>query len=233
MGIEYKVVKGHCPSCKGERNAKIVASHKTTWSDDDAPIGGSIDYRVLQCNGCDTVYFQEYELFSEDVKYSYDFEGKTVSELIPTIKYWPSPFKRERPEWLDSIDDSVLHDLLKEVYTALDNQLNVLAAIGLRTAFDRSSEKLSIDPSLSFIKKLEELEKRKLIGEPELKALSVLTNAGSAAAHRAWKPSNQVLDTLMNIIEQFLHHQFILKKKIKKLEKGIPKRKKSARKTSK
>jgi hypothetical protein len=44
--------------------------------------------------------------------------------------------------------DPDLGGLLTEMYAALNNDLRVLAAIGARTAFDRSSELLGVDASL-------------------------------------------------------------------------------------
>ncbi len=226
MNEQSKEVKGHCPLCNSERNALIVASFETHWSDADSPVEDSNEYRILKCKGCDTPYFQEYFTCSEEVDYSYDREGNTNVTYIPTIKYWPSPIKRDRPNWLTdiSVTDSVLYNLLSEVYTALDNDLNVLAAIGIRTAFDRASELLKIDTNLSFNDKLKELLNRSSIGQTEKEALDTLTDAGNAAAHRAWKPTIKELDTLMFIIEQFIYYRFLLNDEIKPLRSKIPQR---------
>jgi hypothetical protein len=87
-----------------------------------------------------------------------------------------------------------LEDLLTSVYTALDNDLRVLAAIGLRTAFDRASELLSVDPEKTFADKLSQLMANGDIGSTEKESLDVLTDAGGAAAHRGWKPNPKQLD---------------------------------------
>ena len=58
------------------------------------------------------------------------------------------------------------------------------AAIGARTAFDRATEKLGIEPSLTFAEKLEKAKSDGLVGTNERNALEVMISAGSAAAHR-------------------------------------------------
>jgi hypothetical protein len=59
------------------------------------------------------------------------------------------------------------HKLFDDVYIALNNDLGVLAAIGMRTVFDSASELLSIDPNLSLEKKLNALESQGKIGKDE------------------------------------------------------------------
>jgi Domain of unknown function (DUF4145) len=67
----------------------------------------------------------------------------------------------------------------------------VLAAIGLRTAFDRASELLGIDPNKTFAGKLSQLVVDGHIGSTEKASLDVLTDAGGAAAHRGWKTQSK------------------------------------------
>lgn len=60
------------------------------------------------------------------------------------------------------------------------------------------------------------------IGQDQKETLSVLTDAGSTAAHRAWKPSPEELDTMLAIIEVFFFHSFVLPSHGMKLKKGVP-----------
>jgi hypothetical protein len=106
----------------------------------------------------------------------------------PTITYWPAPSKRKRPSWTNElIEDWDLYKLVLETYTALDNDAPVLAAMGLRTVFDRTSEKLGVDAAFGFAEKLDLLLKMGKIGQSEKGTLEVLTDAGGAAAHRRTK----------------------------------------------
>lgn len=111
---------------------------------------------------------------------------------------------------------------MKSVYVALDNDLGVLAAIGVRTAFDRATELLGVDPALPFKQKLDELVNIGKSGAEERKILEVATNAGSAAAHRAWKPTAKELETLMVTIEHFIYRNLLLPKRAQELETKVP-----------
>lgn len=216
-----EIIKVNCPQCGGERNAAIVASHCDDWG--NHMISGTTDYRVLKCCGCDFIFFQKDAINSEDLDYSYHpVTGETECEAIHTIHYWPALTKRRKPDWHLSNYDYQLGALFEDVYTALDNELSVLAAIGIRTVFDRASELLHIDPAITFKEKLDALLSQGKIGKDEQDALNVLIDAGSAAAHRGWKPTLKQLDTMMSIVESFLYRNFILGESTKTLKSHIP-----------
>src|SRR5205807_162067 len=110
---------------------------------------GHDTYRILKCAGCERIYFQIEKQFSEDMEIEFDQTGKEVAVIPSSFSYWPAPTKRLRPDWLNGLNfiDPRLHDLLHQTYTALDNDLGVFAAIGLRTSIDCGSELLKIDPA--------------------------------------------------------------------------------------
>jgi hypothetical protein len=113
---------------------------------------------------------------------------------------------------------------LSETYNALDVDARVLSAIGARTIFDRVSELLEIDPALTFQEKLNQLQSKGHISASERTHLDILTDAGSAAAHRGWKPTALQLDTVMKIVETFIHRKFVLETEVKQLKSQIPPR---------
>ncbi len=156
------------------------------------------------------MYFQTDTLFSENSYHQ--------------VEYWPAPSKRKQPTWSFELKgvDRDLNSLFDDIYVALNNDLRVLSAIGIRTVFDRASELLGVDPTLTFPKKLAELVKLGKIGESERNTLDILTDAGSAAAHRGWKPKPKELDTMMSIIEAFLYRAFVLDEEAKILKKTVP-----------
>src|SRR5207302_10452998 len=116
------------------------------------------------------------------------------------------------------------------VYSALEHDLSVLAAIGIRTVFDRASELLGIAPSRTFGEKLSGLVDLGKIGVEQRETLAILTDAGSAAAHRGWRPSSEELDTMMTVIEMFLHNAFVIGDAVTKLKARVPEKSRTARK---
>ncbi|WP_186123667.1 DUF4145 domain-containing protein [Burkholderia gladioli] len=224
MSTAEKITKGHCPECGPGKNADIVAAYKHKWEDDDHAIWGTISYHILKCRGCDSIYFQRAEVCSENVDYYYDAAGNVQADHPVDYSYWPSPLKRNRPSWLDELFavDTDLHRILNEVYSALDVDLAVLSATGMRTAFDRATELLGVDPAKTFQQKLEDLFAAGKVGATEKETLAVLADAGGAAAHRGWKPQPKQLATMMDIVEAFCHRNFILDGEVGKLKPQIP-----------
>lgn len=222
-----KTLKGHCPKCGPNVKAHIRGSHEVTWADNDSPISGSNTGYILECGGCETVYFCHKKWFSEWDELDQDpYSGELRMNRGIETTYWPTPVARERPEWLFDLEhqDETLGNLVTETYCALDANLRVLAAIGIRTVFDRSSELLGISTSLSVANKLSSLVSAGKIGDDEKKHLEVLVDAGSAAAHRAWKPSSRELATMMKVVEPFLHRSFILSEGVDRLKDSVPPR---------
>lgn len=104
----------------------------------------------------------------------------------------------------------------------MNADLPIPAAIATRTAFDRATELLQIDPAKAFDAKLNELICLGKISTDERDTLAVLIDAGSAAAHRGWKPKVTELDVLVSIIEAFLHRTFVLGEAAKSLKQNVP-----------
>ena len=108
------------------------------------------------------------------------------------------------------------------MYAALDNDLRVVSAIAARTVFDRASELLGIDPAISFQEKLDGLGANGKISIDEERTLGVLVDAGNAAAHRGWRPKPQELNTMIDVVESFLHRSFIVGDRIEELRAAVP-----------
>jgi hypothetical protein len=217
-----KYEDGHCPSCGAER-ADIVAEHKDEYHDPN--YDAVTYYRVLECRGCGENYFKSTSSNSEDYFHFHDPEtGEEDMEYNETIHYWPPAAKRRPPVWANDVrlEDRVLGSLFDDVYTALSNNLGVLAAIGMRTVFDRASELLEIDPAKTFQQKLTDLKDGDHITDKERSVLGALIDAGSAAAHRGWQPKPKQLDAMMTILEAFLHRAFLLEEIGAELGKGVP-----------
>lgn len=222
-----EIEKGECPTCRAARKSFVRGKRLKSWHDDNHPIYGSDTYFILECCGCETTFFRHDSHFSEEDDYGYHPQtGESV--VVPTIRttYWPPMERRSRPEWLHFAEhrDAVLGSLIQQLYIALDSGLTVLAAIGVRTAFDRATFVLGVDPNEPFEKKLKTLLHGGWIGETEKDILAALIDAGNAAAHRGWSPAGHQLDTMMAVLEAFLHRHFVLRDGASALQANTPKR---------
>jgi hypothetical protein len=223
--LKVETVKGHCPKCGPERRADVVASHEEFWENDDAAIWAIDTYNILRCRGCETVYVQRQHVFSEDWDYETNPEtGDAETVLTPKVTYWPAPARRDRPDWLDKLEDSTLRDLLEEVYGALDADHRVLAAIGARTALDRAMVLKGASEAFGFAMKLDELKSAGFISQHEKDILVALTDAGSAAAHRGWRPEAKMLSTIMDGTEAFIYRTLVMSAAVAAIKEQVPKK---------
>jgi hypothetical protein len=221
----------------------VIAEHEEISGPTEEPLDPTTTgnaYRILKCAGCDTVYFQREALqvlednFDDDTSPTPDFtelklwvahckERDPDRVLRDEISYWPEPRSPGRRLDWRKLTDGALIDLLNSVYTALEHDLRVLGAIGMRVVFDRASELIGVDPSQSFGKKLDQLQKDGHIGATQRESLEVLTDAGGAAAHRGWAPDQEQLNILTSIMEHFVSN-FILQQEAGRLKEIIPPR---------
>jgi len=204
--------KAYCVSCGGQRNCLVHGVADEGEEDQEIPWWYTKRWFLLQCCGCDTNFVQTVATHSED--YSTTDDGQNVQNH--TITYWPAPSKRKRPDWfedsflgLEGNKSSELDLALEKLYGALDAELRLLSAIGVRTVFDVASEVLGVNPSRPFVGKLDDLVDGGHIGSVDRDRLSILVDAGSASAHRGWRPSFEALGTMMDILEHFLFRTFV------------------------
>lgn len=232
------ILRGHCPDCDAGRNAEVLAEDVLEETDEPSGVWCRSTYSILRCLGCDRRYIRLGQECSEHTDVQDDPKtGEPFWALNERVTYWPSPprppvTRRRRPAWLEfdplepepgfASDYPELVSLLDELYTALDNNLYILATIGMRTVFDCASQKLGTDPSQNFAEKFKELIAGNKIGGEEKEMLSVVTDAGSAAAHRGWTPKEDDIYSLMGTLENFLERTFVLKHNIRRVKKVIP-----------
>jgi hypothetical protein len=199
--------KAECAQCGGLRNCNVRGDY--CESGDDDVYQWRRDWYILECRGCEYVFIQTVGTSSED----YDHNDDGATELNEHIEYWPARSKRERPVWMSNIQRGrrgtrSLDVSLDELYRALDHDMNMLAAIGIRTTFDIAAELLEIDERFSFKDKLIELVNKGHVKAIDLPQLETLVEAGNASAHRGWKPGAEDLEALMTVLEGFIHEAF-------------------------
>lgn len=223
--------KAECSNCEGMRNCDILGMHSERTEDDN--FQAETTWYILKCRGCDHVFVQTISTNSEDYEDYYEEDGSAATTYNETIKYWPALSKRRRPEWILDYGINVenngaaLSKAMLELYGALENDLRMLAAIGIRTTYDIASELLGIDPSLTFAEKLDALVSSGRIGILDKDRLDTMVDAASASAHRGWRPTTSDLNTMMDVLEHFVHESFVVPAHKKKLDAEAAKIKKT------
>ncbi|EPP7629090.1 DUF4145 domain-containing protein [Providencia rettgeri] len=225
------VISAICPACgddswMGKRQCTIYGKVSSSWFDNENNYGETKDYRLLKCNGCETIFLHITHTNSEDFVFNPDYEDIHHTETYST---YPDYKNKERaPVWVERIQDRTLRNIMNEMYSARNSNSLILASIGLRTAFDRSSELIGIPADKPFNKKIQLLFDQGEISSKDMELLNVLTDAGSAAAHRGWSPNEEQFDILLNILQGFVERTIVFNltpEKLGYIKNNIPPRK--------
>jgi hypothetical protein len=211
-----EAVKAHCAKCGDDRKAAVVGCHK---EEGDEEVWYSIKYRILKCLGCETVYFQTYSMCSED----YEITNEGEHELIPNVSYWPAPRRREMPIWLNRGLPIEVFYLLQEIYSAVEAGALRLVAMGIRSVLERVMID-RVEDQGSFTKSVDKLQEAGYLSIRQRNALDTMLEAGHAATHRAWHPSQEDINALLDVTEHVIKGIYIHEAQASGLEGKLPRR---------
>lgn len=204
-----------CRVCQRETGHVTLATGRVEGSEKHERTGHNSYYvrsrqsfAVLQCRDCkSTTYCLE----------TLNLRNPQLMQLTcdREREYFPPLPKRTRPEWLSNLQDGYQF-ILGEVYQAIDNSLFFLASTGTRTAVDQLIVE-KIGDAGSFPQKIQKLVEEKIIDETEGEILIALIDAGSASAHRSYKPTLENMDRMMEILEAIFRKLLIEPERKKEL----------------
>lgn len=212
MNSRNTIARAHCNQCGPNIKHKIINSHEannTFFSDNQYEINFTTNYMMLECCGCEDVVFMQHEWNSEN----------DWSDPI----YFPPRFSRKKPRWFDDLPQEY-KPLLNEIYAAVQVDSRSLALMGLRAILDLFISK-KIPNNTGFAKGLDALLKKNFITPQSKETLLAAIDAGNAAAHRAYCPTAEILNTVMDIVEHLLQYD-LLAKTVDGLKSSTPKRQK-------
>lgn len=135
--------------------------------------------------------------------------------------YYPLAATHRPPSWLNDLPDEY-RDLTKQIYAALDSQSFSLALMGVRALLDIYVSRHS-GINNDFQKKLEKLASLGALSAKNIEMLTPTFNAGSAAAHRGFQPSEDQVVTALQVVENLVQ-QDVLGPKTQALAASVPPR---------
>lgn len=222
MTEPIKQTKAHCNVCGGSRTHMVLYAESSSWDDDEQGMCGGDTYDLVKCGGCESIKLRRESWCSED---DCDENG----HVIPTVSYYPPAVFRPKPRWLldlfleVSIDDGNIHDLLTEIYVALQNDQRTLAAMGIRALLEKVMIEKCGDHG-TFTANIKEFENHGYVSRMQRERLETILEAGHAAMHRLYKPSKKDLVTLVDIAESLVESIYIHGTKVDALKDAIPAR---------
>ncbi len=112
--------------------------------------------------------------------------------------------------------------LVTEIYLAVERRLYTLAAMGIRATLENvMKEKVGDRP---FKVLVNEFQKAGYLSARQAQVLDTIIEAGHAAIHRAWKPNDEDVSTLLNITETLIEIVYIHEGQARDLGKRVPPR---------
>ena len=206
-----EIIRCYCNNC-GRSTGHTLLDRRIV-EDEDEPDGESQPfywtdtYEALQCLGCKAVCLRQS---------TKDAAGAETSAL------YPPPISRRAPPWRWHLPNQ-MKELLGEIYIALHNNSPRLALMGARTLVDMVMLE-EVGDIGKFDAKLNKLLERGEISARNRGVLSTALDAGSAAAHRGYKPGREELEAVMDIVENLLQSIYHLSKVAEELKAKIPPR---------
>lgn len=218
-----EIVKDLCNSCGSSVNhtvKDILTRNDSELIDKQFEVSWGDNYTVLQCNGCDSVKIKHEDWFSEDIE--------ADGSLAINTRYYPPSIFRKKPSWFHNLDSEWhITKLLKEIYSALQNDSPSLAAMGIRAAL----EAIMIDKigdQGTFGKNLKNFEDKGFISKIQLEILKKALELGHASIHRGFIPKNEQVVFSLDLTETIVHHLYLLEDQATNSVSNLPKRKNNA-----
>ncbi len=205
---EGDLVTLHCNDCHGNTLHTLVKRIRFTGENEEQGFHWSTTYDVFQCRGCEEVVLRKIFWFSED---------PDAEETL-----FPPPVTRWLPKWQHKVPIAI-RLLLGEVYNAMHSDSRSIAMMGARAIIETAMVS-KVGDKRTFASHLKAMEAAGLLSKSAVTFLEVALDAGSASMHRAHRPSRQDLDTVMDIVENFLQSLFVLEKATKDLKASTPQR---------
>lgn len=227
--------KAHCPTCNRVQNCDLHGRIYKPWEWSDNmgnSTSGGVYHTLFECRGCDTVFYEKNSWDENEIDYRCDEYGEDQSVPYERKSTFPKPPSRRHPDWFNHIGHlhPTIFGILEETYKAYEEGSYILTSIGLRTALDSCVTAVKIDPAIPFSEKLKALLEGGWIGDTEHSLLTVLTDAGNAAAHQGWAPDEEETKHLLDLLENFIQRNLINGKRAMRMKDAIPQKQKRQKK---
>lgn len=217
----------HCNKCGATTNHLVEHGFKRDWNsvideEEHISIGGWDRWETLRCLGCDTIHLRHSSYFSEDMG--------DRGEPVVRQKFAPPRLTRAKPSWRTQLFpfDVKAYDLvllLDEIYEALAMGACRLAAMGIRALVEQIMIAQVKDKG-TFKQNIKAFFDAGYIAPRQQDTFeNTLVEAGHAAMHRGFDPSQETIETLLDIIEPLIDDIYFKPHRTQKAGKAIPARK--------
>jgi hypothetical protein len=206
--------KAPCSNCRAKTSHNVLQVERRTFDE---------TFELIECAGCGRVSFAHSYLVSSGSG------GEWLEERW--TDYYPSPKSRPQPWWLGELRlsgpliniDYGLRGLLAEIYEAVSGGQPRLALMGVRALLEQLMV-VKVGDQGSFASNLKAFCDKGFISQVQYDAVSAVLDAGHATMHRMYKPTEDDLNTVLDIVEGVFAAIFVHMPSAKALSDQIPRR---------
>ena len=180
-----------------------------------APLISSNAFHKCEKCGAPNFHIQEFwpteETQEEANKESTDFQesikktGTWKKDKLFREYHFPTFQENQIPEWSKNLSGNLMTTIW-EIYAAKQHGLYTLCAIGIRTAIDIFAVDKIGDVG-GFGKKLDALQEKGHISKSQKDVLSIVIEAGNAAAHRGFSPARDQIEECLKTLDSIFHFE--------------------------
>jgi hypothetical protein len=220
------IEREYCKRCDGGTNQEVIGySHRFERDPYMEESSQHIIHEMLRCRGCDTVIMREHrEIEREDIPPSVIYYADGTSSEIYFKRLANELNRRNKPAWLGKELPLLVQSLVNEIYSALDNGLFRLTAMGIRSMLENVMKERVGDRPFKVL--VDEFQKAGYLSTRQALSLDAIIEAGHATIHRGWEPTREDIDTLLDITESLIETVYLHEDRARELDKRVPRREK-------
>ena len=205
-----ETIRSFCNGCQQDTRHKIVGNCSRQRREGDGQFPRIIDehWQMLQCCGGESI-----KVFVKEG--STDFKS-------PRETHYPARQIRKMPRWFGQTSPQC-QDLIREVYMAMHTDCMTLSAMGTRTLLDVMLLEMFGDIG-GFAAKLKEAVTQGFFTDVQKDTIYAAVDAGNAASHRGFKPTESQLSDVLDIVEHALMSHYVLAASSGRLKSVVPPR---------
>jgi len=188
--------------CKATTNHEVITSVQQFGEVEETDIQWYIDYQIVKCLGCDTVSFRK-EIYDTDNMDPYTSKFMKASELFPRRRVGRTELALSTKSMLNI--PSNLLNIYNETNSALDNQLLVLAGIGMRAILESVCKDQNAEGG-NLLKKIDGLVSAEILTKEGAEILHKVRSLGNESVHEVAPQPQDQLDLAWKVVINLLNN---------------------------
>jgi len=213
-------IKQECLKCHNSTNHAVHAKIDRTDRDENTDATLWTSYLIIQCKGCDAIYFRKESTFSDDI----DYDQNGCGGMATKVECFHEEQVRVDGLYLNddvwSIPD-IIQTIYKETLAAIQRKLFTLAGIGVRAIIEAVC-KHQKTAGRDLFKKIDNLVVQGLLTSSGAKILHSIRLLGNDAAHEIKAPTQKQIIAAMKVIDHLLLGTYVLPEEAKVLPAYTP-----------